>query len=73
VSAALAELTLLKCRTYVLGIFKILKLQTESNTKLYLRAIRTEQVLVPGWWLEPSLLHYHSDHKICLLYSICSE
>lgn len=56
-----------------LGTVKILELQTDSNSKLFLKEIGTEQVLLPGRWLEPSLLRYHSDHNICLLYSICSE
>lgn len=49
------------------GTVKISGLLAEGNTKLFLRAIGTEQVFLPGRWLEPSLLCYHSDHNICLL------
>lgn len=32
-----------------------------------------DQVLLPVWWLEHSLLSYNSDQNICLHHSICSE
>lgn len=54
------------------GTIRTLGLQTEGNNKVFPRAIGIEQVLLPGWWLEPNMLCYHSDRNICLLYSICS-
>lgn len=48
-----------------LGTVKTPGLQAEGNTTLFLRAIGTEQVFLPGQW-SPACC-YHSDHNTCLL------